>query len=228
MSKTKFIAFIALAALATACSASTPNQPVANNVVSNIKPADSTANTTNANTQNVAPEKAQDKPAAFTKKMEMHGITLEVTSPNSAVGNRVTVTAAGLTRQNEPAWSEVDGAVYDAEIGDLNVDRSPEVYIYYRSSKDRERSGVVAFAVNGRASLSQFALPDPREDDKNYSGYRGQDKFAVVENVLTRNFPIFDGAGTEAVKTGKTRQIQYKIAPGEATWKFTVHRVSEY
>jgi hypothetical protein len=50
---------------------------------------------------------------------------------------------------------------------------------------------------------------------------------AVVETVLARRFPIY-GAGDPPVPTGQTRQLQYKLKPGEAGWVLSLDRVVEY
>jgi hypothetical protein len=41
-------------------------------------------------------------------------------------------------------------------------------------------------------------------------------------------FKIHEGTGAQARDTGKWRQIQYKLKPGEAGWKMVVDQVVEY
>lgn len=59
-------------------------------------------------------------------------------------------------------------------------------------------------------------------------GYMGHDEFAVVESILVQRFPVYRDTGTNANLTGGTRQLQYKLAPGEAGWILKVDRVVEY
>lgn len=164
----------------------------------------------------------------YEKALELNGIKFLIFSANTSAGNTVTITPNGLTHRNEAFTVSVNGEVYGAEVGDLNVDQSPEIYVYYRVAGPEKRSGLVAFAVNNKASLSQVDLPDPDPRSKEYAGYNGEDEFAVIENVLSRRFPVFDGTGPKAKKTGKFRTIQYKIRHGEAAWQFFVFRSDEY
>ncbi len=164
----------------------------------------------------------------FSATVELHGIKFVVESPNSATGNKFTVTPSGLKESNEPFTQAVDGEVYGAEVGDLNIDQSPEVYVFVRERSGLKRSSVYGFAANNKKSMSSFVLAEPDLKSKEYTGYNGEDEFAVVENVLSRRFPLFEGTGADAKKTGKTRIVQYKIKPGEATWQFYVLRSDEF
>ena len=56
-------------------------------------------------------------------------------------------------------------------------------------------------------------------------GYLGQDEFAVLEGVLGRRFPIHGDGGA---LTGKTRQMQYRLAAGEAGWTLKPDRITEF
>ena len=164
----------------------------------------------------------------FSQSLELHGIRFVVKSPNSGSDNKVTVTPSGLEITNEGFTKSVDGEVYGAEIGDLNVDRSPEVYIYVRQRGGNKRVSLIAYSANNRKSLSEVYLPDLDPQSKDAAGYKGEDEFAVVENTLARRFPIYDGTGANAKKTGKTRQFQYKLKQGEAGWVLSVDKVVEY
>jgi hypothetical protein len=164
----------------------------------------------------------------FEKALEFNDIKFLIYSANSAAGNSVTITPSGLSQRNEAFTVKVKGEVYGAEVGDLNVDQSPEVYVYYREPGPEKRSGLVAFASNKKASISEINLPAPDPESKEYSGYNGEDEFTVIENVLSRRFPVFNGSGPNAKKTGKTRTIQYKIKPGEAVGQLFVLRSDEY
>lgn len=209
---------IASLALAAACGGTQSN--TATNAPS------AAPNTPKVNETSVNTGGKESKP--FTATVELHGVKFVVESPNSATGNKFTVTPSGLKESNEPVTQTVDGEVYGAEIGDLNIDQSPEVYVFVRERSGLKRSSVYGFAANAKKSMSQFALAEPDLKSKEYAGYNGEDEFAVVENVLSRRFPLFEGAGADAKKTGKTRIVQYKIKPGEATWQFYVFRSDEF
>ena len=79
--------------------------------------------------------------------LELQGVTFNVVSPNEASANTVTVSTTGLEIDNS-AWSqEVDGIVTGAEMADLNVDGSPEVYVYVRSTSADAKGSVVAYVA---------------------------------------------------------------------------------
>ncbi len=129
---------------------------------------------------------------------------------------------------NDVQTKSVSGEVYGAEVGDLNVDQSPEIYIYSRETGGNNKAGLIAYSANKKKSLSDINLPADDPKSKELIGFNGDDEFAVVENSLVRRFSVYDGATPDAKKTGKTRQIQYKLTPGEASWQLVVDRVTEY
>lgn len=166
--------------------------------------------------------------SSFRTASELHGIRFVVESPNTLAGNTVTVVPSGLEISNDPFTSPINGVVVDAQVGDLNVDQSPEVYVFVREHGGLERFSVVAYATNSRKSMSEFTLPEPDLAAKEYSGYNGWDEFEVIENVLSRKFPVFERVGGQMRKTRRTRIVQYKIKQGEATWQFFVKRFDEF
>ncbi len=46
----------------------------------------------------------------------------------------------------------------------------------------------------------------------------GHDEFTVVETSLARRYPIYTKYDTNNKPTGGTRQLQYKLVVGEASW----------
>ena len=162
---------------------------------------------------------------SFAQVLELQGVTFNVVSPNEASANSVTVSTTGLEIDNS-AWSqEVDGIVTRAEVADLNVDGSPEVYVYVKSTGVDAKGSVVAYVANNRKSLS-IAFMAPLSDTPGAAdGYRGQDEFAVLESVLGRRFPIHDETGAP---TGRMRQLQYTLNAGEAGWILKVDRILEF
>lgn len=154
----------------------------------------------------------------FNQTLSLQGIMFKVTSPNSSSGNKITITPSGLESDNTPITVEAAGLVKGAETGDLNADGSPEIYIYAGDS-------IIAYAANKKKSLSQITLPELGENSK---GYRGGDAFSVLEGVLGRRFPIYPEDREKSEPTGKLRQIQYKLAAGEAGWLLKVDKVTEF
>lgn len=159
----------------------------------------------------------------FSRTLQLQGISFTVAESANGAQHSLTVTPVGLSISNEAFTSPLSGKVVDAEVADLNVDGSPEVYIYLRD--DKGNGDVLAYAANHRKSLSQINLPPLAEDKKHNGGYRGGDEFAVVESSLARRFPLHDANGKP---TGKMRQLQYKLEPGEASWQLVVKRATEF
>lgn len=166
--------------------------------------------------------------AAFESNLELQGITFRVACPNDSSRPALTVLPGGLEIDNSPVTREVDGEVVFAEVADLDVDGSPEVYIYVRSTGSGSYGSLAAFAANKRKSLSDIYLPPIADDPKAAKGYQGHDEFRVVESTLVRRFPIYREGDSNAQPTGGMRQIQYKLAPGEAGWYLRPDKVVEY
>ncbi|MCU0750755.1 MAG: hypothetical protein MUF13_14545 [Akkermansiaceae bacterium] len=158
----------------------------------------------------------------FDKKEELQGITFQVFSPNLRSGNRLTVTPAGLESDNRPIEMDVMGIITRMEVADLNVDGSPELYVY---GFDGTSQTLFAWSANKKKSLSQITLPDL--DSTQSKGYRGGDEYAVVEGILGRRFPIHDDSAPFK-PTGKMRQVQYKLHTGEAGWLLKVDKMVEF
>ena len=162
---------------------------------------------------------------SYAQVLQLQGVTFNVISPNASASNTVTVSTAGLEIDNS-AWSQpVDGIVTGAEVADLNVDGSPEVYVYGKSNDADAKGSVVAYVANNRKSLSMASMPPLSDTPGAADGYQGGDEFAVVESVLARRFPVHDEGGAP---TGKTRQVQYKLAAGEAGWILEIDRITEF
>ena len=156
------------------------------------------------------------------------GITYHVTSPNSGSINRVTITPSGLEGDNSPIEVDVDGTVTGAEVGDLNADGAPEIYVYATSAGSGSYGALIAYAPNNRKSLTPIYLPPVSENPEASPGYMGHDEFAVVENSLVQRFPVYAAGDTNAQPSGGTRQLQYHLEAGEAGWVLKPYNVVEY
>jgi hypothetical protein len=171
---------------------------------------------------------AKSSAAGFDQKLELQGITFHVTCPNDRSAPTVTITPSGLAIDNSAMKQEAEGHVVLAEVADLNVDGSPEIYVYVQSAGSGSYASLVAYSANKKKSLSQIYLPPITDDPKASKGYQGHDEFRVVESTLVRRFPVYRDGDTNAKPTGGTRQIQYKLAAGEAGWLLRADKVVEY
>jgi hypothetical protein len=166
--------------------------------------------------------------ALFDSTLELHGIRFRVTSTNEGSINTLQIVPAGLEVDNSPIVRTIDGTVTGAEVADLNVDGSPEIYVYITSTGSGSYGSLVAYSANRRRSLSEIHLPPLVQNKVASNGYMGHDEFAVVESVLVQRFPVYRATDTNAKPTGGMRQLQYKLVPGEAGWLLKVDRVAEY
>lgn len=164
------------------------------------------------------PAAAVEGAAAFRQSLSLHGITYEVSSDNLARGNVLRIVPRGLA-DNSEIVQPIDGIVTGAEIGDLDIDQAPEVYVYVRLPGDDARMALVAYSSNRNRSLSAIHLPALEDVPGAAAGYAGHDGMAVVESAFARRFPL---AG------GRWRQLQYRLAKGEASWLLKFDRMDEF
>ena len=134
--------------------------------------------------------------------------------------NTISIFSPNLKYSNKPILKKIDGEIIYSEIADMNSDGNPEIYIYTNSLKDkRNYAELTAFSVNNGVSLSEIYLESLSENKKALENFEGNDEFRVVETTLVRRFPI---------KGNKTKQIQYKLISGEASWQLKVDKILEY
>ena len=104
----------------------------------------------------------------------------------------------------------VDGAVVGAQVGDLDNNRFPELYIYSTSD------GSGSF---GRVYAWQF-LPDRKVDitpanwrSPALNGYMGHDSLWIERDILCRKFPAYQSGDANAEPSGGFQMIRYKLQP---------------
>ena len=158
---------------------------------------------------------------SFNQTFKLHGIQFNVI----AQGNDLRIVPAGLKIDNSPIEREIDGTVTGADIGDINVDGSPEIYVYIKA---KDKGSLIAYSVNKKKSLSDIYLPPITDDPKLTKGYRGHDEFMMVENSVAQRFPIYKDNDTDDKPTGGWRQLQYKLTQGEASWVLKLDKVLEF
>lgn len=166
--------------------------------------------------------------AGFDAILELQGIQFHVSSANAGSLNTLRIVPSGLEIDNSPIVREIAGVVTGAEVADLDSNGSPEIYVYVHSAGSGTYGSLVGYSANRRKSLSEIYLPPVTENEAAARGYMGHDQFAVVENALVQRFPIYREGDVNAKPTGGTRQIQYRLVPGEAGWILRVDRVVEY
>lgn len=164
----------------------------------------------------------------YAQTLSLQGISFKLSCPNQGSLNKLTITPSGLTIDNAVIQRDIEGTVTGAEIGDLNSDGSPEIYVYVNSAGSGSYGDVIAYSANNKKSLSGIYLPPLTNDKKNSTGYMGHDEFTLVENFLGRRFPVYKPGDTNANPTGGMRDLNYKLTQGEASWVLKLDRSTDY
>jgi hypothetical protein len=163
----------------------------------------------------------------FDRTLELLGVSFRVTCANDSSLNELHIVPSGLEIDNTPVARTIEGTVAGAEAADLNGDGSPEVYVFITSAGSGSYGSLVAYAANRRKSLSEVYLPPFTPDAEASLGYQGHDEFTVSGNALVRRFPVYRAGDTNAAPTGGTRQLEYRLMPGEAGWILKLARSQE-
>lgn len=173
--------------------------------------------------------------SAETVKQEA-GFSTELTYPGSKISFRVStqedslmIQPSGLSVSNETLYHDITGyTVVNAEIGDLNIDSYPEVFVYLTSDGSGSYGKLIGYSVNNGKSVSQVYLPEISENCEVNKGYMGHDEMAIVENTFCQRFPVYKEGDSNANPTGGTRQIQYKLVDGESGRMLKIDKVVEF
>ena len=155
-------------------------------------------------------------------------LSFNVSASNLGSINQLTIQSSGLELGNPVLIAEIDGSAYKSELADLDRNGWPELYIYVSSAGSGSYGSLVAYAVNHGKSMTPIYLRPITEDAAAGKGYMGHDAFAIVENRLLRRFPIYRDKDTNSAPTGGTRQLEYRLVPGEAGWILVTDQVMEY
>lgn len=155
-------------------------------------------------------------------------IAFTVQTSDAGSINQMTVQTVGPGLDIQQFTHELDGNAQRAEIADLDANGWPEIYIYISSAGSGSYGSLVAYAVNNGKSITPIYLPPLTDNPEASAGYLGHDEFAVIENRLIQRFPIYLEGDTNSNPTGGTRQLQYKLVPGEAGWILETERIMEY
>lgn len=159
----------------------------------------------------------------------------QLTYPGSTVSFQVKVqdktlyiVPSGLAVSNDTLSHDLTGyTVVNAEVGDLNADSYPEVFVYLTSDGSGSYGKLIGYSVNNGKSVSQVYLPEVAGNKEVAEGYRGHDEMAIVENTFCRRFPVYKEGDSNVKPTGGIRQIQYRLVDGEAGRILKVEKVTD-
>jgi uncharacterized protein YidB (DUF937 family) len=156
--------------------------------------------------------------APFKQSLALQGVSFSVNASGDGSQQTLLVTTTGKGKRWPVIRETVDGQVVGTEVQDFNRDGLPELLVYLTSAGSGSYGSVLSWVTTKKGTLQPINMPDL--SGLTAKGYQGHDSFAVVEETLSRRFPIYKPGDTNAKPTGGLRQVNYKLVPGEASWQW--------
>lgn len=163
--------------------------------------------------------------APLTLTLSLQGVQFTVKASGEGSLQELVVSAKEGAITYPLIQQQVDGRVMTADVEDLNSDGRPELALMVVSSGSGSYGSVLAWSASKGHRLLPINLPGLTPAQA--AGYMGHDRFALVETTLVRRFPIYRQGDLNAKPTGGTRQIDYKLVAGEASWQFKPVRTTD-
>ena len=163
--------------------------------------------------------------APFAQTLNLQGVQFIVKARGEGSMQDLVVKAKEGAVSYPAIKEQVDGSVTAAEVEDLNSDGRPELVLTVVSAGSGSYGSVLAWSASKGHTLLPINLPALTAAQS--KGYMGHDRFDVVETTLVRSFPIYRDGDSNAKPTGGTRQIDYKLVNGEASWQFKPVRTTD-
>lgn len=148
----------------------------------------------------------------------------------SSEKNPITIYPVGFESEARDFSFELKGVLLGTEVDDLNKDGFPDLLLYVASFDSLNKSSVIAISSQENKSVAPIVFPDILDDPRLRDGYKGADKYMLLEGVLMRTYPLYekDASGVQQ-PTGKMRRLMYRVVPGEqGTSKFVVARFYDF
>jgi hypothetical protein len=103
---------------------------------------------------------------------------------------------------------DLDGRIVDVFNSDMDTDGNPEIFIQTQAADSTNAAQVFAFEYNDNTARK---LEFPKLTKSQRKGYRGNDRFFIKEDKLTREFEVFDEADSLAKTPVQKRLIEYNL-----------------
>ncbi len=170
-------------------------------------------------------DETQLKAFSIEKSNSLQGINFEIKATEQNPNSEVIITPSGLEETNGLIQFETVGTLMESEVEDLNSDGSPELILFFTRFGESVENYLKIFSGNNNKSISEVAIPSFPEEFT--TGFQGLEEWAIVETSIIARFPIFEEENGEWVRSGLTRQIQYKLVERENGRKLELDRVFE-
>lgn len=137
--------------------------------------------------------------------------------------NQLTVKPVGFQNEARDMSFAIRGRVLKAEIDDMNNDGCPDLLLTIYTDSSATYGTVYAFVSDGNKAIIPCVLPDLTMDGKMNGGYKGHDKFTLMEGTLLQKFPVYKPGDAKDNPTGGNRVLQYRLVKnGENAYKFSL------
>lgn len=117
---------------------------------------------------------AVDGTKPFDQTLELQGIRFHVSREQVDGQSVLRIEPKGLEIDNSAITRPLKGEIVRAEIGDLNNDGSPEIYVFTRISGRGMPGDVIAYSANNKKSLSEIYLPPVSDNPKSPRAIRAR------------------------------------------------------
>lgn len=137
--------------------------------------------------------------------------------------NQLTVKPVGFQSEARDMSFAIRGRVLRAEIDDMNNDSYPDLLLTIYMDSTATYGTVYAFVSDANKGMIPCILPDLTMDGKMNAGYKGHDKFTLMEGTLLQKFPVYKPGDAKDNPTGGNRVLQYRLVKsGEGSFKFSL------
>jgi len=135
---------------------------------------------------------------------------------SKAVGAYLILHSDSSGKKYTTTTGDLDGTIVDVYNSDMDLDGNPEILVQAKATDTANYATIYAFEFNNsKANKLDF----PKLTSSQRKGYRGNDNFYIREGKFMREFPIYDGNGSEAKPTGQKRILQYGLRSNSFTVK---------
>ena len=144
----------------------------------------------------------------YDKTLRYNVYTFNVSAADSASVRQVTIKAYRGTLLLTNFKVQLDGPVTNAEVGDLDKNGFPELYVYSTNAKSMGRVHAWQFLSERKASVTPVNWP--LATDKSYMG---QDSLWIDRASLCRKYPAYQVVKGKKIATSETHWIRYRLKP---------------
>lgn len=147
----------------------------------------------------------------------------------SAEKNLISIKPVGFEGEARDMEFYIKGRIKNVQVDDFNNDGFPDLIIFSEGGDENPIEHVNIYAITSveNKSCAPIYFPDILDDAKLRDGYKGHDRFSLMEGTVFRTFPIFKPDDTADKPTGGKRVVQYKMVSEQGVFKFKAIRTYE-